>query len=231
MNRFSKLARRLRDGEFRYLFKRAFPKDNLIFFAGRQLIFCRRDHARLESIYRRVAGRLDDMNVTRVTEELQDTLLATFPDDSEDFRRRFEKGAHCYAAIYNGEIVAYMWVQQLADEYDTNSLWRFRPEPPGGYWCFDVYVKPEHRIKGVFVYLSGAAESIYNKDGARPLYAETSYNNYKSINAQTSVGNVRIMTVDFVSILGLRVYTILNHETGKRSFACRFELDPASKRL
>lgn len=230
MSRFSKLAQRLRNGEFRYLFKRAFPKDNLIFFAGRQLIFCRRDHARMDNIYRRVAGRLD-MTVTPVTEELQDKLFATFPEDAENFKRRFEKGANCYAAVYKGEFVAYMWVQQPANEYDTNSLWRFRPEPPGGNWCFDIYVKPEHRIKGVFAYLSGGAEAIYNKDGARPLYAETSYNNYKSIKAQTSVGNVKIMTVDFVSILGLRVYTILNHETGKRSFSCRFELDPASKRL
>lgn len=224
----SKLLERLRKRQFRWLFKRLIPRDNPVFFAGRQLIFGMADRRKLREIHRR-AARLVSYDVVPATGPHRQRLLAAFPEHALRFSRRFEQGASCHIALAKGEVAGYVWIQPDAPEYATNSLLPFEPEPPGGYWYFDAFVKPQYRMKGVFPCLIGALAEQHAEP--RPLYGETAYNNLPSIRAHLSLGYSQIRTVDFVCVLGLRLYLIRDHETGRLRFRSRFELNPAAHKI
>lgn len=230
MPRVGKLLERVRKRQFRYLFKRVVPRDNPVFFAGRQLIFSMQDRTKAREVYQR-AARLVKYEVVPAVGAHRQSLLDAFQEHAPVFSRRFDEGASCYLALAKGNVAGYVWIQPVATEYATNSLLPFRPEPPGGYWYFDLFVKPEYRMKGVFPYLVGTLEKVHDEADPRPLYGETSYNNHASLRAHQSIGYRQIRTVDFVSLLGLRLYSIRDHDTGRRSVRFRFALNPAAHKI
>ncbi len=230
MSRLGKLLHHLRRREYRYIFKRVVPDDNPVFFAGRQLIFGLQDRHKLREVYDR-AARLVKYDVHCATGPHRQRLLDAFPEHASRFARRFEQGAICYIALSKDEVAGYLWIQRPAAEYRTNNLLPFKPEPPGGYWYFDAYVLPQYRMKGVFPYLLGTVDRMRDPADQKQLFGETAYNNQPSIRSHMLLGYRRVRTVDFVTLLGLRLYLVRDHDTGRRTLRSRFALDPASRKL
>ncbi|NOX69213.1 MAG: hypothetical protein GXP15_08510 [Gammaproteobacteria bacterium] len=230
MNKGRGILARIRNREYRYIFKRIFPTDNNIFYAGRQVILGQKDLETIERYYELFKKKFKHQ-IVAVDEEMRDRLFEAFPDDKSKFERRLARGANCYVSITDSQISAYVWVQPPARAYETNSLWVFKPKNVHSMWFFDIYVLPQFRLKGLFGYLSGAVRSIYSDDSPVVVCAETSYNNRKSLRAHFSMGYEITHVVDFVSIFGLKIYLARQLNPKNLRISCRFELNPKAYRL
>ncbi|GAB1257173.1 hypothetical protein NBRC116494_16750 [Aurantivibrio plasticivorans] len=225
-NKVSKLLKRIKDGDWNYLRKRLLPRGNPILYIGSQLVFELTDTEKFNKLYTLV-NKMCDHDIKIVQDKDVPQLCATFPESAELFKRRFAEGhKKCYVSLKNGEMTAHLWVTEPQMEYfNTNSLWKFYSGVTDAIWCFDGYVKPEHRMRGLFPYLMGAIRNDYLTKGYRTQFGETDANNDMSLNTHLKVGYEIIWRITIVSILGLKIYFARNEQSGNKKISFRYALN------
>jgi len=126
--------------------------------------------------------------------------------DSKKYKliaQRFEQGADCHAALYNGEIVSIVWgvYQEDVDEYDTQ--FSLKPEKDQVVLC-DVLTSPIYRGMGISPYIKGHLLKEYNSKGLTPIGAVEKGN--KSNLKASSKLNIKILRkVKKLKILNIRI--------------------------
>jgi len=222
--KYEKIKNRIQNGEFRYLIKRVFPRGNFIFYWGSQLVFKLTDVKKFDQLFSIIKKKCDH-DIQIVDHNLLEQLCNDFPQKAEKFKKRIDKGYRCYVSLSKGKISAYLWVLEPSKNYfDTNSLWKFKPDQSNGIWCFDGFVKPEHRMIGLFPYLMGAIRDEYLNKGYVTQYGETDNNNDMSLNTHLRVGYTIFWRVFLLSIFGLKIYFARNESTGQRKIDFRYAI-------
>jgi len=221
--KIEKLKARLKNREYRYLVKRILPAGNMFLYSGIQLVFRLSDVDRFDQMYKLVKKRCDHEFKIATGETLK-LLYDEFPEDAEKFKRRIARGNRCYVTMKDGEITGHIWALEATERFNTNSLWRLKPDTMDGAWCFDGFVRPEYRMRGLFVYLMGGVRKDLLSQGYVTQYGETDNRNMSSLNTHLRVGYKIFWRVPFISILGLKIYFPRNPETGDRRVDFRYAL-------
>ena len=230
-SKIQKLRKRIQNGEFRYIFKRVFPRGNPVFYYSVQYVFQLSNKKKFKTLVDAVRKQCDHTPHI-VTPDIFEQLCQDFPHKDQKFRKRMANGCRCYVTMKNDEISAYLWaLEPQKDYFDTNSLWRFKPEQMDGNWCFDGFVKPQYRLRGLFPYLMGIMREEYSAKGYSTQYGETDAKNERSLNTHLRVGYEIEWRVLVISILGLKIYFAKNPISGARKINFRYALNIADKEL
>ncbi len=216
---------RVKNGEFRYIAKRIFPGGNRFFYLGRQFIFECPDP---KAVHGEVKG--DRYLVSRASSDDIEKLCIEYPNKKSRFTKRLSLGDSCFVAKEGEVIAGYVWAKAPRPVFDTNSLYRFRSQK-SGVWFFDLFVKPEHRRKGLFSSLVSAVVESYPATQCQVLYSETYHTNCGSIAAHKKMGAHVVADVRYISILGLKMYLCIEPRHSHRSVQIRYSLDVNKHKL
>lgn len=94
-------------------------------------------------------------------------LAAMAPDLTEaDILRRLEAGERCAIAVQDGAIVGYGWLREEGEYEIPYVQWR-RPLPPRTVYCYNLYVAPAYRGRGIgrrlqIARLAASRERVYD---------------------------------------------------------------------
>lgn len=222
MNKINSLIQRIKKGEFRYLFKRFFPGGNPVFYTGKQMLFKLSNIKRFESLFAMTRQRCSHQFLL-ADQLLIDRLKKEFPHKATRFTRRINAGDQCYVTLKDDDISGYAWIRE-ADVYDTNSLWRYRPQERDAFWAFDMYIKPQYRLQGVFIFLEGSLYELYKQKGYTSILGETPYTNEKALKSNMRNGFEVICEVRYISILGLKIYIENWLKENRKSLSFRYAI-------
>jgi len=223
-DRLENLKKRIRNGELGYYVKRLFPGGNMILYGGVQLVFRLSDLDKFEEAYEIVSKRFKH-ELRQASAQDIERLCEEFPDSEKIFRTRIKRSNICFLTMADDKISGFIWAMEpKGDYFDTNTLWIFRPEKIDGVWGTHGYVKPKHRLKGLFPFLMGGIRHEYLKKGYVRIYGETHGGNKASIQSHLSAGYEILWKVIYVSILGLKIYLAKNQLTGQRKVSARYKL-------
>lgn len=122
-----------------------------------------------------------------------------FPRPKEVIEDRFSQGSVCFVAFKHGEPVASLWLV-LGPYIEDEVRCLFSPLPKGeAAWDFDVYIKPEHRLTRIFLYLWSTANQYMQGHGIKWTMSRIDAFNIQSIRSHKRMGAVCIRVVTFVS--------------------------------
>lgn len=134
------------------------------------------------------------------------------------FERRFAVGNRAVVALVGGNIVGYEWycVDPVYDE-DT---YKFRIEiPPHGIYAFDAYIRPEYRLRGVWIWFKKYLAELMGEHSWTSVVAFVDFNNAMSLNTHLRYGFVPYRGVWVIRVFDRRwaiEHTIQAKNQGKR---------------
>ena len=114
---------------------------------------------------------------------------------------RFAAGSECVAALRDGELLGYAWLDFVAvDEIMVRAV--FEPAPLGrAAWDYDVWIAPKYRLGRVFSRLWDEAHALLRARGVEATLSWIAMRNDASIRAHERMGAHRVGWAAFL-VLG-----------------------------
>ena len=137
--------------------------------------------------------------------EPTDPLVARFPRPQHVLRRRFADGAVCFAAVRNGELLGFIWIQLHQYEEDEVRCLYVLEHSSRAAWDFDVWVDPQFRLTRTFARLWDAANAFLREHGCRWSISRISAFNPASLAAHRRLGLRHLQSGLFVLIGSLQL--------------------------
>jgi len=152
------------------------------------------------------------------------TLRAGVPADGEAmsrleskpvsvFDRRFAEGEKCAVALDGDEIVGYAWFSDQPGHVEA----RFRydvPIPEDAIYGYDAFIKPEYRLRGVWLQLQKYLWEAAHEMGRRSVLTLVDYGNDASLKSHLRLGYRVVRIVTFIRIGWHRWFLYANRSPG-----------------
>ncbi len=142
-----------------------------------------------------------------------------FPRSLEIIQSRFAQHAICFVAFKNNQPAGCLWL--VLGPYDEDEVkCKFVPQKSAA-WDFDVYIKPEHRLSRIFMYLWHEANQYMRLNGIRWTMSRVDAFNDQSIRSHKRMGAIIIGSATFIGYGNLQVmlssvYPFLHASMNKR---------------
>lgn len=140
---------------------------------------------------------------------------AAGPDDVEElakcmakrgkFRKRFMQGDYCLLARVDGGAAGYMWFCTNASHVEEKCGYELRI-PHGAVYCYDEYVRPEYRKRGVFKHMYGKLAAWMRERRKNAVISMIAHGNEVSRNIHMKVGFRPVRRILYLRIFGLRIF-------------------------
>lgn len=117
---------------------------------------------------------------------------AKFQRPSGVVAARFQAGSECVAALRDGELLGYAWLEFAAvDELLVRAV--FEPAPRGRVaWDYDVWIAPKYRLGRVFSRLWEEAHALLRLRGVEATVSWIAMRNEASIRSHERMGARRV---------------------------------------
>ena len=117
------------------------------------------------------------------------------------FRRRFGQGDHCIKAKIGDEVAGYLWFS--AGGSHVEELYGYEIKiPDGAVYCYDEYVSPEHRQKGIFKQLCRELAGWMRRNNRRTILVLVASGNELSRKVHTKMGFRPVKRIFLVRVPG-----------------------------
>jgi len=133
-------------------------------------------------------------------------LLEAFGHGPGELDSRFRSGARACVFIEQEALLAYVWFHEPAHEEENLGV-RFALGP-GEIWLFDAMVEVNHRGRGLYPRLLGAAVRDLGREGVRRILIAIDSANGNSVRAHQAAGAEPIGVVSGLRLLG---FTFVRH--------------------
>ncbi len=130
-------------------------------------------------------------------------LARAMGENHEVVRQRMTAGRRCFAAWYQGDIVAYGWVSQCS-EYIGKQERELRLEPDEAY-IWDCATLPAFRGQSLYSALLSHMLSVLQAEGLCRVWIGTSASNIASVHGMVRAGFQPVITLTYARLLNLRV--------------------------
>lgn len=128
--------------------------------------------------------------------------LAAFGRPVDAIRERIEAGSTCIAALREGELLGFMWLQQGTLE-ERLVRCHMRVEPSSRVvWDYDFFIQPRYRLGRLFGRLWDAATAMLRERGVEATVSWIRIENRASEQAHARLGAKRIGWAVFLSAFG-----------------------------
>ncbi len=126
-------------------------------------------------------------------------------DKKEKFQKRFRQGDHCIMAWENGRVRGYLWF--CSNESHIEEMCRYEIKiSRGSVYCYDEYVSPEYRKRGIFRELYRVVACWMRENGKDSLLSIISHDNELSRNIHAKMGFRTIKKVLYLKLFGFRFF-------------------------
>ncbi len=124
-------------------------------------------------------------------------------DKKEKFLKRFMQGDYCVMARENGRAAGYLWFCVKESCVEEMSGYEIKI-PPGAVYCYDEYVSPECRKRGIFRGLYRAVACWMKEHGKGALLSIISHDNELSRNIHRKLGFRAVRRILYLKLFGFR---------------------------
>lgn len=159
-------------------------------------------------------GRFEALDASGLLDVAACREMADPEAGAAGLRSRFEH--ECIAVgYYEGDrMLAYAWARQGGNEMEDRDRFELVLGPKGAY-CFDVFIHPDARGRGLFPCMIHARQQILAERGVEHWYSTVDAANTASLKAHAKLGAPLIETITFWSFAGMTRHVSTGSPAGR----------------